>query len=111
MSQQSPYDTGDRLEPHPWIEYGTPQSTPVDLSAPAQNVGKVDFDDDERVTRFTLHIERAEHGRYNLIVSSVADDHLDIYIEGQLLLCHDGRDNTGSCSLPPDGARAAVVTR
>lgn len=52
----SPYDTGERLEPHPWVRDGI---TGNEYRRPAErdDYGRVDFDDDEGTTIATLHIE------------------------------------------------------
>lgn len=51
----SPYDTGARLEPHPWVHDGTTGSE-YQRPAEADDYGRVDFDDDEGTTIATLHI-------------------------------------------------------
>jgi|SRR6218665_584430 len=52
----SPYNTGARLEPHPWVQDGI---TGSENSRPAEanDYGRVDFDDGEGTTIATLHIE------------------------------------------------------
>lgn len=58
-SNLTPFDTGERLEPHAWTV-----SNHGDL-------GKVDFDDDEGRTVVTVHGERSEvDGSYVLRVVS-----------------------------------------
>ena len=58
---QTPYDTGDRMEPRPWITHQVVEQLRagrVPLNAEAlDHFGRVDFDDDEGTTIATLHIE------------------------------------------------------
>lgn len=55
-SSASPYSTGARLEPHPWVRDGITGSE-YQRPAEADDYGRVDFDDDEGTTIATLHIE------------------------------------------------------
>lgn len=61
---RSPYDTGDRLEPHLW---DSGEDTPAD------DFGKVDFTNDSGETIFTAHVQKTEAG-YILRV----DEHQDV---------------------------------
>lgn len=75
--QLSPYDTGQRHVAHPWIPYGAS----VSASMPAENFGKVDFDDDEGSTTAVVHLERNESGRYLLHIQPLCSpDELDIVV-------------------------------
>lgn len=56
----TPYDTGDRLEPHRWRERPTQP----------EHYGKVDFDDDESSTVATVHIEKTPSGKYRLVIET-----------------------------------------
>lgn len=56
----TPYDTGDRLEPHRWRE--RPDQP--------EHYGKVDFDDDESSTVATVHIEKTPAGKYRLVIET-----------------------------------------
>lgn len=67
MPDLTPYDTGERLEPHRWRE--RPEAP--------EDYGKVDFEDDESATVATLHFERTETG-YRLVVE--CDQELDVQI-------------------------------
>lgn len=74
MSGLTPYDTGARLQPVPWVgpnlanTYGS--LTPDDEAT----FGKVDFDDDTGCTFITAWAERDdETGTYVLHVSADAD--------------------------------------
>lgn len=56
MPELTPYDTGDRLEPHRWRER---PDQPEDY-------GKVDFDNEESATVATVWIEATPMGTYVL---------------------------------------------
>lgn len=73
MSQAlTPYDTGDRLEPHPWVrgEVASPGGLPRRVET--DDFGRVDFDDDEGRTVLTLYVERTEAG-YTLRVENLTE--------------------------------------
>jgi hypothetical protein len=63
MSELSPYDTGERCEPKPWIS--------GDRRRPAEEdrdrYGKVDFENDSSENVVTVHVERSEKGEYVLV--------------------------------------------
>lgn len=74
----TPYDTGDRLEPHPWVQSrtvampgGLPRQTATD------DYGRVDFDDDEGRTVLSVYVERAGNG-YVLHISNLVDEALTV---------------------------------
>lgn len=60
MRKPTPYDTGKRLEPVPWVK-----GPSIEGYLPS-NFGKVDFDDEESATVATLWMERNEDGSYTL---------------------------------------------
>lgn len=67
----TPYDTGQRAEPHIW-------PVPESLSTVARvldesRFGKVDFEDEEGVTIATIWVERNERGHYIVHVSHDGD--------------------------------------
>lgn len=66
----TPYDTGARCEPKVWLPHGTT----VTEATPAENFGKVDFDDDEAHTVATIHLECSADGRYTVHVLSHVED-------------------------------------
>ena len=59
---QTPYDTGDRMEPRPWITHQVVEQLRagrVPLNAEAlDHFGRVDFDVDEGTTIVTIYVER-----------------------------------------------------
>lgn len=74
----TPYDTGERLEPHPWVKSATvampgglPRQTMDD------DYGRVDFDDDEGRTIVTLSISRGPAG-YVLHIEDLVDEALTV---------------------------------
>lgn len=72
MSQRTlnPYDTGNRCEAKPWISY----DTEVCEAFPAENFGKVDFDDDCGDTVCVVYVERGDDGRHIVHVESLCPD-------------------------------------
>lgn len=60
--QLNPYDTGERLEPHPWVrgDVATPRGLPRRVMV--DDYGRVDFDDDEGATVFTVYAEPTPEG-------------------------------------------------
>lgn len=79
----TPYDTGERAEPHLWVRPGNaaPLDPAVDPHAEElrDNYGKVEFDNDESATVAIVHIERTEDGNYRLVVDDWSGD-LDVRI-------------------------------
>lgn len=60
----TPYDTGERLEPHVWKNIaGSPAAGPL----PHEDYGKVDFDNDEGGTEFTLYVRYGKDG-YEIVL-------------------------------------------
>ncbi|WP_181273587.1 hypothetical protein [Brevibacterium oceani] len=82
MAQQTltPYDTGERCEPKPWLPYGTE----VTEATPAENFGKVDFDDDSGETDCTIYVERDEDGTKTVhVVSHIEDESIRVRLHGE----------------------------
>ncbi|MEH1587993.1 hypothetical protein [Cutibacterium avidum] len=65
----TPYDTGVACEPHSWI----PAGTPVNDITPAENFGKVDFDDDEGATVCVVRVIRDTGGSYEMRIEPLVD--------------------------------------
>lgn len=79
MSQGStPYDTGERLQPRPWIEVRGQVATPVrwcDDAArkpEAEDFGRVDFDNERGRTVLTVHVTSGPTG-YVVHIEDVYD--------------------------------------
>ncbi|WP_424863002.1 hypothetical protein [Streptomyces sp. MMS24-I29] len=76
-SKLSPYDTGDRCEPKSWIPYGTT----VTKAIPAEDFGKVDFDDDEGRIVCVVHVERRADGGHVVHVDpQCSDDEISVVL-------------------------------
>lgn len=70
----TPYDTGARLQPFPW------HTQPANLPDPeeAKRYGRVDFDNDEGFTAFTVYAQVNEQGGYTLHIENI---NVDLRIE------------------------------
>lgn len=77
MAELNPYDTGERLEPHVWVngEVASPGGLPRRTTE--DDYGRVDFDADDGTTILTLYIERADNG-YTLNIDHHGDDYLRV---------------------------------
>ena len=77
MAELNPYDTGERLEPHVWVngEVASPGGLPRRTTD--DDYGRVDFDADDGTTILTLYIERADNG-YTLNINQHGDDYLHV---------------------------------
>lgn len=75
-TELTPYDTGVRCEAKAWLPYGTK----VNESTPAENFGKVDFDDNEGGTVAVVHLERGADGKYTLHLDNLGEDEITIQI-------------------------------
>lgn len=86
MSERTPYDTGVRAQPHPWVKYLSKIGEWVAGSEnlrPAQDddFGRVDFDDDSGATLATVYVDRDETGTYTAHVFNFgADETIDIVL-------------------------------
>jgi len=73
MSERlTPYDTGERLEPHVWVkgEVATPGGLPRRVIR--DDYGRVDFENEEGGTVLTVLVERAADG-YVLRVDNLSE--------------------------------------
>lgn len=73
--QLTPYDTGKRLEPKPWLGDDPDQE---DRPTFGDDYGKVDFDNEESATCATLWVERNEDGSYMLHGYTTVKLHIEI---------------------------------
>lgn len=64
----TPYDTGERLEPHVWVRDASPGEQPRKPG----DYGKVDFDDEESTTALTVHAEHNEDKTYTLHIENIS---------------------------------------
>lgn len=94
MSKLTPYDTGDRLEPKPWsIAHTEPGGSAEDRD----RYGRVDFDNDESGTEFTVCAKRGDDGKAVLEIDLMA-------AEGNFTVIVDGVE------YAPVLARAGLVS-
>lgn len=77
MAEQTPYDTGARLQPQVWVHGTITSPTGKAREAVAADYGRVDFDTDDGTTIATLFIEPTERG-FELRVDQHTDDYLHV---------------------------------
>ena len=69
----TPYDTGERATPIPWVsnpaDFGT-----IDIDRDPDDFGRVDFDDDESSTVATIHLSKRDDGGYTVHIIPMHDD-------------------------------------
>ena len=61
----SPYDTGKRYEPQPWVVgegLAATSAEPIALEMAEDRYGKVDYEDENGLTGYTIWVERNERG-------------------------------------------------
>ena len=86
--QLTPYETGARLEPHPWVRGTAAPLMPPDLGSDLVSVddfGRVDFDDESGRTVVTICVERGAAG-YVVHLSDLVDDSLAITGDGEAVV-------------------------
>ncbi|MGO2047604.1 MAG: hypothetical protein ACTH2X_10190 [Brachybacterium tyrofermentans] len=77
----TPYDTGQRAEPKPW-QRTRRDILDVMLCGDAEDIGNVDFDNDEAATVVTIHVSRDPDGGYTVHVMPFTDAiRLDLHTE------------------------------
>ncbi|WP_405824261.1 hypothetical protein OG705_29260 [Streptomyces sp. NBC_00838] len=83
QSELSPYDTGARCEPKLW----QPNSGAVAVAMRSGNeddVGNVDFTNDEDSTIVTVHVSRREDGMYTVhLLPAGGDDQIRVEFHGE----------------------------
>lgn len=77
---RTPYDTGTRLEPLPWVKDGITGSENPRPSQP-DDYGRVDFDDDAGITVATVHIEAEPQATEGVYVMKI-DVNAPVIIHG-----------------------------
>ena len=68
----TPYDTGERAQPMPWQKDRFEVKDTMKHGDP-DDIGKVDFDDDEGATVATVVVERNDTGGYTVVVFGDAE--------------------------------------
>ena len=69
----TPYDTGAVAEPKLW-QRSRAEALQVMRHGEAEDIGNVDFDDDEGATVATIRVTRDEHGVHTVHIESHRDD-------------------------------------
>lgn len=78
-SHLSPYDTGERLQPFPWVK-----EINIDFAgSPADAYGRVDFDDDESSTVVSVVVKRDKAGDYTLYVNNNRANGVRVVVDGE----------------------------
>lgn len=84
----NPYDTGERLEPKPWVELDLRDWMVTSLDprpADPDDFGRVDFDDDEGATIAVIHMEKRtlpDGSEEYVVVIDEVQDIIPIRVEG-----------------------------
>lgn len=73
----TPYDTGERLEPRPWVS----RTTSVD-DKNRDMFGKVDFDNEESATELTIYVERMNGRRVIHIEDHTGETYIIAHDDG-----------------------------
>lgn len=73
MRDLTPYDTGERATPIPWVSTGSDFTAILDDRDP-EDFGNVDFEDDEGRTIATIHLSRRDDGGYTIHIMPMDDD-------------------------------------
>lgn len=73
MTNLTPYDRGEVLEPHVWVS-DTDQARDRAHGTDGSRYGKVDFDNDTSITHFTVWAERQDDGHYVIKIQPLMDD-------------------------------------
>lgn len=73
----TPYDRGERLEPHVWVHEGGVTGKEFRRPSVPGDYGRVDFDDDAGLTILNLYIERVDNG-YQMQVEQLGDDYVHV---------------------------------
>ncbi|WP_434598288.1 hypothetical protein [Streptomyces sp. A5-4] len=84
----SPYDTGARCEPKLW-QPDSKAVVEVMRSGQADDIGNVDFTDDEDSTVVTVHVSRSDDGRYTVhLMPMCSDDRIrvELHLEKDLAI-------------------------
>ena len=77
MAELNPYDTGKRLEPHPWVTNGIVVPGGRPRLAEDNEFGRVDFDTDDGTTIATVYLEPVENG-YRMMIDQHTEDYLQV---------------------------------
>ncbi|WP_338675929.1 hypothetical protein V1460_25395 [Streptomyces sp. SCSIO 30461] len=79
----SPYDTGARCEPKLW-QPNSKAVAKVMRSGEAEDIGNVDFTNDEGSTVVTVHVSRSDDGLYTVhLIPACDDDQIRVEFHGE----------------------------
>lgn len=82
MTDVTPYDTGERAVPTPWVsnpaDFGT-----IAIGRDPDDFGRVDFEDDTSETVATIHLSKREDGGYTVHITPLGPELLDIEWHGE----------------------------
>lgn len=79
-AELTPYDTGDRCEAKTWLPYGTT----VTEATPAENFGKVDFENDAGETVAVAYLARGADSKYELHIENLGEDEITVHMSAGL---------------------------
>ncbi|MBT8162911.1 MULTISPECIES: hypothetical protein [Arthrobacter] len=79
MAEPTPYDTGARCEPKPWLPTSDVQQLALRNDLP-DDFGKVDFDNDEGGTVCVAYVERNGDGRFTVHIQPLVDEELRVMV-------------------------------
>ncbi|MFJ2420665.1 hypothetical protein [Streptomyces brevispora] len=83
QSELSPYDTGARREPKLW-QPNSEAVAAVMRSDEAEEIGNVDFTNDEDSTVVTVHVSRGDDGMYTVhLMPMCSDDQIRVEFHGE----------------------------
>ncbi|MFF8918018.1 hypothetical protein ACF08M_33130 [Streptomyces sp. NPDC015032] len=83
QSELSPYDTGARCEPKLW-QPDSEAVAAVMRSGEAEDIGNVDFTNEEDCTVVTAHVSRGDDGMYTVhLMPMCGDDEIRVEFHGE----------------------------
>ncbi|NUQ96154.1 MAG: hypothetical protein HOY79_06175 [Streptomyces sp.] len=97
QSRLSPYDTGARCEPKLWQPDADAVARAM-KSGETEDVGNVDFTDDEDSTVVTVHVSRSDDGMYTVHLMPGCDDdqiRVELHREMDLAIIEHGASRPG----------------
>lgn len=80
----SPYDTGQRAEPRVWpLLYVDQDVAPIEREMTEDRYGRVDFDDENGDSLFTVWVDRNEQGARVVHIQQLSQTPVAIRIHGE----------------------------
>lgn len=88
----TPYDNGTVAEPKPWQRDNRALYAAIDEGR-YDDIGKVDFDNEESATVLTVRVTRAQDGHYCLHLNSFTDESIELVLsDGDTAVAMQGVD-------------------